>query len=290
MMRLTSTLRHLSCMAPLLAWLLAPSSGSATGFERVQRQCQADFFCVEGRASDGSVEIWLESLGATPLTVAVAAKTENAEGDRGPVQLTIDAPGWHRLLGFTVPPEADWEVDWDYTYHPAGPPAAHDPAAIYRLPYRPGEAYPILQGYDGSFSHRGSFRFAVDWAMPEGTPVVAARGGIVVGLWEGSEQGGRDPALRGQENFLWIRHDDGTVGQYIHLQKDGVLVELGQRIEAGQVIALSGATGYGTEPHLHFHVSTTSNGPDALVTFPLRFQTESGIVVKPETGRAYRAP
>lgn len=284
------TLPHPRALAALLFILLLAAGAANPSFARVQRQCQADLFCVEGRVADGTVEIWLESLGDTRLTVALTAEVENVEGDSGPAVVALEAPGRQKLLSFRLPQGEVWRVGWDYTYHLAGPAAAHDPDALYRLPYRSGEAYPVLQSYDSSFTHKGPFRFSVDWDMPEGTPIVAARDGVVVGLWAGSDRGGGDPDLRGSENFLWIRHDDATVAHYVHLQKDGVLVALGERVEAGQVIALSGATGYSTRPHLHFHVSTTSQGPAALTTFPLLFQTEHGIVVKPETGRAYVAP
>jgi len=257
---------------------------------RSDRQCQADLFCVVGVDLGATVEIRVESQTELDLTVAVRPETQNVAGDNGPKSLRLLGPETRKAFSFAVPAEEGWKVGWDYDYHLGTEPAAHDNSVLYRLPYETGAAFEVIQGYDGGFTHKNALRFAIDWLMPEGTPVLAARGGVVAGFWDQSEAGGPDPALRGQENFLWIRHDDGTLGQYVHLQKDGVLVKLGERVEAGDLIARSGNSGYSTRPHLHFHVSTVSEGPYALKTFPLRFRVEAGERVGLVFGRSYRAP
>ncbi len=60
---------------------------------------------------------------------------------------------------------------------------------------------------------------------------------------------------RGKENFIYILHDDGTVGQYAHLEENGILVNEGVFVKQGQLIGKSGNTGYSTTPHLHFVVT-----------------------------------
>ncbi len=47
---------------------------------------------------------------------------------------------------------------------------------------------------------------------------------------------------------------DGSIAYYWHLQKDGVLVNIGDTVQTGQWIGLSGNTGYSAFPHLHFEV------------------------------------
>ena len=86
--------------------------------------------------------------------------------------------------------------------------------------------------------------------MPEGTPIVAARGGMVVKIENEQSGRGNNPA----GNFVRILHDDGTMGVYLHLMKGSVAVREGQRIETGTRIARSGNTGNSTGPHLHFVV------------------------------------
>ena len=276
----------------LLAVLLAFAPGTCLAQEapqRVKRDCQADLFCIEGLAFAEHAEIWLESLGGQVLTLALELRANGGAASRT-MRLVLERPERRKLLDVSLPRDGDWQIAWDYTYHPGRASARHDDSVTYRLPYASGQAYEVIQSYDGGFTHLGPLRFAVDWAMPTGTPVLAARDGVVIGFWEESERGGPHPVRRGEENFLWIEHDDGTVAHYLHLQHDGVLVAQGERVTAGQVVALSGTTGYATQPHLHFHVSTVAPGRDALATLPLRFQTAGGMVIRPEAGRAYLAP
>ena len=123
---------------------------------------------------------------------------------------------------------------------------------VYELPFAPGTAQWVSQGYDGEFSHRGAL--SLDFDMPEGTPVHAARSGIVAIMEERFDRG--CPSKRCEEftNEIIILHDDGTFAEYAHLRQNGAFVEEGERVEAGQLIGESGATGFANGPHLHFSV------------------------------------
>ena len=85
------------------------------------------------------------------------------------------------------------------------------------LPYGDAESYPVIQGYGSRLSHRGTEHYTVDFGMPVGTPVHAARDGVValaedshdVGCWR--EECGR------LANFIVVLHADGTTGEYFHL-------------------------------------------------------------------------
>jgi len=120
----------------------------------------------------------------------------------------------------------------------------------YPLPWR-GGPFRLTQGANGKYSHfTPKGRYAMDIAMPEGTPIVAARGGMVIKT-ENSQSGrGNNPA----GNFVRILHDDGTMGVYLHLQQGSVAVREGQRVGTGTFLARSGNTGNSTGPHLHFVV------------------------------------
>ena len=97
----------------------------------------------------------------------------------------------------------------------------------------------------------------------------AARSGVVLLVEERYIDGTR---IAGQENYINIRHGDGTIAGYVHLTLDGALVEVGESVERGQPIGLSGDTGSSAAPHLHFHVQA---GPDRG-TVPVTFRnTES---------------
>jgi murein DD-endopeptidase MepM/ murein hydrolase activator NlpD len=162
----------------------------------------------------------------------------------------------------------------------------HDDAYEYRLPYGDDESYPVSQGYSARLSHRGAEQYTVDFAMSEGTPVHAAREGVVV-LAEASHDVGcwREECGR-LANFIVMLHDDGTTGEYFHLQRDSLRVQVGQRVERGQLLALSGNTGYTTAPHLHFGVYRTDR-TGATQSIAVRFATRSGVIGEPRAGARY---
>lgn len=130
----------------------------------------------------------------------------------------------------------------------------------------------IAQGYGGRFSHTDpQNRHALDFEAPEGTPVYAARGGVVMQVESDFDKAGLNrEKYGGRANFIRILHDDGSMGLYAHLQPEGVLVRMGQRVRAGQQIGLSGNTGYTTGPHLHFAVQV--NRGMRLVSIPFRMR------------------
>lgn len=87
--------------------------------------------------------------------------------------------------------------------------------------------------------------------MPIGTSVSAARAGVVIHVVESHFDG--EVAATGFDDYLLLQHADGTTGLYGHVMHDGVLVEVGEAVAQGMVIARSGNTGNtGNKPHLHF--------------------------------------
>jgi hypothetical protein len=112
----------------------------------------------------------------------------------------------------------------------------------------------VAQGINSPFSHSGSLAFSIDFAMPPGCRVLAARGGVVAAAVSHFRKGGARTELKVKANYVAVRHDDGTYGRYYHLQHGGVRVVPGDRVEEGAWIGLSGSTGYSTGPHLHFDV------------------------------------
>ncbi|MBK3867317.1 peptidoglycan DD-metalloendopeptidase family protein [Pseudomonas stutzeri] len=135
----------------------------------------------------------------------------------------------------------------------------------YALPWR-GGPFRISQGAGGDFSHNSpSGRYAVDVAMPVGTPIAAARAGTVVKVRNG--QAGRLPDPAG--NYVRIEHDDGTHSAYLHLSRGSVRVSPGQRVEVGTLLGKSGSTGRSTGPHLHFVVQKPYG--KSMLSIPFRF-------------------
>ncbi|MEB2644501.1 M23 family metallopeptidase [Pseudomonas canadensis] len=153
------------------------------------------------------------------------------------------------------------------------PPARYPPQAYrYPLPWR-GGPFRLTQGPNGTFSHTDSkSRYAMDIAMPEGTPIIAARSGVVVKTE--NAQTGRGSDASG--NFVRVRHDDGTEGVYLHLKQGSVSVRVGQRVAVGSPLALSGNTGNSSGPHLHFVVQRATEA--GLVSIPYEFNQPVGAL------------
>lgn len=163
-----------------------------------------------------------------------------------------------------------WMVG-DYT-------ARHKPQRGYRLPWAPGESHVVSQAPGGPITtHIEPFsRNAVDITMPVGTPVHAARSGVVINLEDSFNAGGLDRALVDKANFVDILHDDGTIATYAHLKEHSIEVRLGQPVSAGEKLGLSGSTGYSSGPHLHFAVwrlESTFKGFERL-SVPVEFCTD----------------
>lgn len=147
-----------------------------------------------------------------------------------------------------------------------------DTSYIYALPYEEGTAHRLVQGYFGPFSHKE--RAALDFKMKRGTRILAAREGIVTRVKEDGKKGGWNRKYRSEGNNIIIQHSDGSRAGYWHLQHNGALVNVGDTVKKGQLIALSGKTGYAAMPHLHFLVWRSRAGQWTQIA--TRFQTASG--------------
>ena len=162
-------------------------------------------------------------------------------------------------------------------------PAPRTLVPLYTLPFTAGERYTLTQGNCGGASHAGRFSYAFDFAMPLGTPVVAARDGVVFTLRADRPDG---TGLVGDENYLIIEHADGEYSRYIHLRRAGVFVMRGQSVRRGDTIALSGNSGRSAFPHLHFDVAEACRaGP--CQTIPSAFSNARPPI--PDARRPYAA-
>ncbi|MBH3405908.1 M23 family metallopeptidase [Pseudomonas glycinae] len=157
-------------------------------------------------------------------------------------------------------------------HYSLGDPAGAAQGYRYPFPWR-GGPFRLSQGANGDYSHFGpKNKYAMDIAMPVGTPIIAARAGVVVKT-ENSQNGrGTDPS----GNFVRILHDDGTMGVYLHLKQGSVSVREGQRVAVGSPLALSGNTGNSSGPHLHFVVQR--NTGMGLVSIPYQFNRPLGAL------------
>jgi hypothetical protein len=135
------------------------------------------------------------------------------------------------------------------------------------LPFAVGTTVTVAEGNHGRLTHTGSAVYALDFPAAEGTEVAAVRAGRVHRIREDSDSGCADASCADQANYVIIDHGDGTLASYYQLQLDGALVEVGDVVDRGQIIALSGNTGWSARPHLHLQIN------DLLYqSLPVRFE------------------
>lgn len=132
----------------------------------------------------------------------------------------------------------------------------HNPASGVDQDYRCSDLFT----YDG---HRGTdlslYNFRL---MDEGVPVLAAADGVVSWIRDGEFDRNYWPPYRGQPNGIIIQHADGSNSQYWHLRQNSVAVTVGERVDAGQMLAYVGSSGATPIPHVHFEL--WEQGPTGL--------------------------
>jgi murein DD-endopeptidase MepM/ murein hydrolase activator NlpD len=246
------------------------------------------------RVTPGARRLVFEDRMVESLAADVRLNTRRAGGSvtfeaqndlYAPVQVELRLSGLRNVAGTplrsisrTIPPRARVTLA---TLAPARPgqPVSGTPGfsyalgdpltnpAAYRYPFPwVGGPFRVSQGANGTFSHNGpKGRYAIDIAMPEGTPIIAARAGTVVKVENNQSAGGAQPS----GNFVRVLHADGTMGVYLHLMQGSVAVREGDRVNVGTPLGQSGNTGHSTGPHLHFVVQR--NTGQGLESIPYQF-------------------
>lgn len=251
-------------------------------------RCYDSGVCIDAVAKDGYTELRGRNDNAFALTLKLKIDADKLAVD-APAAGTVLPPGKSVPLARLRKLEAGTAGSYRYSFSWSRGDyrIRHDDDYVYSLPFQPGLDVLVTQGYNGSYSHTGDARYAVDFELPEGTPLFAAREGRVVGVREDSTVGGPDPAYMDEANYIVIRHPDGTFGEYLHLQPQGAEVEVGQSVERGQLIGYSGDTGFSGGPHLHFMVAGAAEAAGRR-SFPVQFATQQGVLAELQAGQAYR--
>lgn len=236
------------------------------------------------------INLRARNIGNYPITYTLSVRSRRLQTN-GPMTVTrtLAPQQSERVMTLTsadVRSGGDYKYSFDWSIGDKD--AAHDDEYLYALPYASGRSYRVLQGYGSRFSHTGLEEFAIDLDMPIGTPVHAARAGVVARVEEAHAKGCWDDGCGNFANFVVILHSDGTTGEYYHLQQNGVLVAVGDSIVQGQKIAYSGNTGHTTMPHLHFAVYRAAEWGETQ-SIPVRFQSADGIITRPRRGGRYPA-
>ncbi len=141
------------------------------------------------------------------------------------------------------------------------------------LPFPLHKEYSIVQGNNSGPTHNTDWsRYAVDFSLKTNDTICAATNGFVVGVVDKYKYGGVGSKWMPFGNFITIYDPNtGIFTQYVHLVHNGSLVSVGDKIESGQPIALSGKTGQTNIEHLHFSCLVPVNNNAGLESIPFEF-------------------
>jgi murein DD-endopeptidase MepM/ murein hydrolase activator NlpD len=253
-------------LAALLALLGALAAGRPAGAAEPGAPPPADAADRLFEQLRGRVEAQRErfhwsarSIDRNLLLEEVAKRIE--AGDSEPeIAAWLDEELPRRLLGFA----------------PIDPEVGAQPS--YALPFDRRVHWIVSQGMSSDSSHRGFDEFALDFAMPEGTEVWAARGGSVARVVDGFRECAVSKRRAWASNSVVVLHEDGSFARYDHLSP-GIAVAEGQTVAVGDRLGRSGCTGHAATPHLHFQVSARRSAT-RVHSIALRFgdASEAGYV------------
>ncbi|QQZ42036.1 M23 family metallopeptidase [Pseudomonas sp. SK3(2021)] len=235
--------------------------------EHLERQVRLD---VEKSWGVDSVFVRNDLYAPVEIELGFSGLKNIRSAPRQPIRRVLPARSRQRLAQLTAMQAGKPLIYVPQFRYSLGDPAGAAQVYRYPLPWR-GGPFRLTQGANGRYSHFGpKSRYAMDIAMPEGTPIIAARGGVVVKTENRQSGRGTDPS----GNFVRVLHNDGTMGVYLHLKRGSVRVREGQRVVVGSPLALSGNTGNSSGPHLHFVVQR--NTGLGLVSIPYQFNQPIG--------------
>ena len=269
-----------------------PDAEQAYQESQVQRRFVQPEVNLLQRSSRGGITLFAQNTYFAPIQIAFRLRPiENVSAETPREGLRVLPPRSETelvVVGKTVE-EVELRFDSEFQFLPGEPGVEHRPGQPYRLPYALSSDVRVSQAFPDMSTHIDpASQHAVDFVMPIGTDVFAARDGVVIEVASDFYDSGTDLAVDGpRANIVRVLHDDGTMALYVHLNWNTIRVVPGQRVRRGEYLADSGNTGFSTGPHLHFVVQRNRGG--ALESLPLQFVGPNGSPITLTSGQTYTA-
>lgn len=236
-----------------------------------------------------------ESAHPEPIFTLEKDEAKNVLKVTNPIYAPMEISVWwedarHKPIEMIIPANNEVLVISDeqslsnymYDWH-IGSPDADARKFLYQVPIGSDVPHVVTQGFLGRFSHYvPSSEYAIDIAADVGTPVIAARPGTVAWVKDDYHLSGTQVYFLDKANFVSVLHDDGTYATYAHTLLGSATVKPGDQVEAGQMVAKTGNSGFSTGPHLHFVIQRNAGMKTVSVPFQIADRNNEPIV--PRTG------
>lgn len=225
---------------------------------------------ITSEVVNDSLRLRITNLVKSPVRVTISASDNILSRKIKPVQTVILQAEQDSLLSPALTAEELEKLEFGAGL---GDPQKKVKSADVGLPIPKNKAVRIIQGHAGAYSHDHMYsRYAIDFSLKVGDTIFAALDGYAVLMTEGYTTGGKDIRWLDFANKIMIYNPEtGLFFQYSHLAHQGAFVEVGDWVEQGQPIGLSGMTGYTDIPHLHFNVLVPEPGKMELISVPVDF-------------------
>ncbi|MBP2832202.1 M23 family metallopeptidase [Aquimarina sp. U1-2] len=255
--------------------------------------CAQENFNLYYEETENGFSVLADNDEYSPVSADITFRLENLKSSQGNNKIFVVPARTkkHKITNLDVVDRSKrvkfgFETSFNFGNHDL---KTYDTNFDYYLPFEKGSTFWLSQGYNGATSHKNEN--ALDFKMPVGTKIYAARDGVVIDVEDSYSKRCTDPECAKHNNYILIYHNDGTFAEYAHLKKGGARVHRGDQIKIGQFIGYSGDVGWATGPHLHFIVFLQRIKD--RVTLETKFLTGNGsksisLIEKEEYTRNYK--